>query len=401
MRRSQSTEIPLKRSARPWVRYVLGAGLPLAFAAICYLIVPIPKPGPKAMPKLPTPAETAAAERIKVDSGFNGPTAKAAYESFIDKYKSSPNKQIQDQVGAARIRLAYVTARQSPTPTHALRSGNNPSPQSQSTVTDRDRIEAARQIFLQAANGYKGTGTMASDFGGVKDQALYQAAACLNAEGKKAEYRAALVDFIKKEPLSPLVDAAHKRLVKLDGKDSLDIDAMLQADHDQQEKKIRFETSVCGPKCIVKLLEILAKARGKDGSKDATSSATTHSLRSANNPSSQRQTTLVDGADYRAIAKLCGTTDKGTTMKGLRKGLKAFGLDYYGYQVRRVDLPTVQTPAILYSQDHYLVVEQVKGLVLTVYDPMWDRERQLDFSKVPEDQAIAIMLLASPPKGAR
>jgi len=43
----------------------------------------------------------------------------------------------------------------------------------------------------------------------------------------------------------------------------------------------------------------------------------------------------------------------------------------------------------------------VKGLVLTVYDPMWDRERQLDFSKVPEDQAIAIMLLASPPKGAR
>ncbi|MFI5385908.1 MAG: cysteine peptidase family C39 domain-containing protein [Fimbriimonadales bacterium] len=101
--------------------------------------------------------------------------------------------------------------------------------------------------------------------------------------------------------------------------------------------------------------------------------------------------------DYKAIAKLCGTTDKGTTMEGMRKGLKALGLEYYGFQVGRADLPTIATPGILLSRDHYVVVERVKGLVLTTWDPTTNKEMPVDTSKIPPDKFELTMLLRTPP----
>ncbi|HTQ09721.1 MAG TPA: cysteine peptidase family C39 domain-containing protein [Fimbriimonadaceae bacterium] len=314
-----------------------------------------------------TPLRSAQIERSQADARFNEPIAETTYRTFIEKYRSSPDPHIQDEVGAARIRLAYVTARpaQSGSPAKRLMHAGVQDPK------EKGRYERARQILLEAAKDYKGAGRMTSDFGGVKDQALYQAAVCLNAEGRTAEYRAALVDFIKTEPLSPLVDAAHKRIVKLDGKDRPEIDALLQTAHDKQQKEVRFEMSVCGPKCIVKLLQIL--------------NAPNHRANSAI-PS------------YQAIAKLCGTTDKGTSLQGLRKGLKELNLDYYGFEVGRADIPNVKTPAILYADNHYLVVEKIRDLALTVYDPMSERERTIDLSRLPADQCSAIMLLPEAPK---
>jgi hypothetical protein len=298
-----------------------------------------PKP-----PKPLTSGEKARADRAAVDRSYNTPKAKEAYKSFIDKWKDNPDKKVQDEVGAARIRLAYTTAK------------------------SKDWPEARRE-FKEAALQYKGTGTMSADFGGIKDQALYQAAVTLNAEGKKAEYRAALVDFIKTQPMSPLVNACYKRLVAVDGKATAGDDALLQSALTKQEKEVRFETSVCGPKCIVKLLEILGKA----GSDKAAS-------------------------DYKQVAKLCGTTDHGTTLDGLRKGLRSFGLSYYGFQVSRQDLPRVATPSILYLNEHYYVIAKVAGQVLTAYDPMKEKQQQLDFSKVPDDKFQPIFLLPASPE---
>ncbi|HVT14045.1 MAG TPA: cysteine peptidase family C39 domain-containing protein [Fimbriimonadaceae bacterium] len=286
----------------------------------------------------PTPAQIAQVERLKADAVFKKPEAKTAYKDFIAKYQASPDKHVQDEVGAARIRLAYV----------ASRGGH---------------FDEARKLFKEAATKDKGTGTMASDFGGIKDEALYQAAACLNAQGKKAEYRDALIDFIKTQPMSPLVNAAYKRIVMLDGRAKPEVVALLQSALDQQEKQIRFEMSVCGPKAAAYFLKLTGKG----------------------------------DFDYKTLAKECGTTDDGTTVQGLRKVLARHGLRYFGFEVARADLPKIATPAVLFLSNHYLVVTRVQGQQLTVYDPMTQSERQLDFSKIKDDQLTLIFLLTSAP----
>lgn len=318
---------------------LIGLGVVLSSVAAIIVLSPKPKKAPAPL----TIGQVARLDRDKADKVANSPQGKAAYNEFINHWKDNPDKHVQDEVGAARIRLAYVDAK------------------------DRN-WEEARKTFKQAAVEYKGTGTMGADFGGIKDQALYQAAVCLNGEGKKAEYRAALVDFIKTQPMSPLVHAAYKRLVMLDGKATPEVDALLQGAINKQQKQVRFETSVCGPKCIVKILE-LAKASPVP--------------------------------DYKEIAKECGTTDSGTTIDGMRKALKAHGQEFFGFELARADLPKIATPAIFYATDHYLVVTKVKGQLVTAYDPMTEKERDIDFSKVTDDKFNPVFLLKEPPASLR
>lgn len=289
--------------------------------------------------KPPTQDDLAFRDRSKADAIYHSPQAKKAYSDFIDRWKNNPDKKVQDQVGAARIRLAYLTAK------------------------DND-WKGARQLFKETASEYKGTGEMRADFGGIKDQALYQAAVTLNAEGKKAEYRAALVDFLKTQKLSPLVNAAYKRLVKVDGKATAEDDALLQQALDAQEKKIRFEMAVCGPKAIAYLLKLEGKG----------------------------------DFDYKVLAKDCGTNDEGTTMEGLRKGLLAHGLDYFGYRVGKEDLSTLPCPAILCRGEHYVVVTHAGPGELTIYDPSRLSEEKLPLDKIDDPQFNAIFLLKSAPR---
>jgi hypothetical protein len=274
--------------------------------------------------------------------GPGKPAAKKKYSEFIDKYKASPDEHVQDQVGAARIRLAYMTTK------------------------DKDWAKARKQ-FKEAAATYKGTGTTAADFGGIKDQALYQAAVCLSADGKKPEARAAYVDFIKTQWMSPLIYACYNRIVKIDGKKTDEIDALLQHSLDRQQKEIRFQMSVCGPKVVAHVLSLEGKGE----------------------------------VDYKLLAKECGTTDTGTTVEGLRKGLRAHGLNYFGFTVSRKDLATIQTPAIFLIEDHYIVATAVHGEVVTAFDPVVGTEREIDYSKVPEDQFNVIALLKAAPEGEK
>ena len=120
-------------------------------------------------------ADVARSDIKKANVDFNKPGARKAYTEFIGKYKASPDKQVQDQVGSARMRLAYATAR------------------------DKD-WEGARKIFKEAAAQYKGTDVVSASFGGIKDQALYQAAVCLSAEGKKAEAAPSLFNLSRPSP---------------------------------------------------------------------------------------------------------------------------------------------------------------------------------------------------------
>jgi hypothetical protein len=310
------------------------AGLIVALAAIGILITVNPAKKPRPL----TTAQIASVDRTKADRLYNSPQGKEAYKSFVDKWKVSPDKKVQDEVGAARIRLGYLAAK------------------------DKN-WSAARAQFKEAVSEYKGTGSMAADFGGVRDEALYQSAVTLNAEGQKAEYRKALIDFIRSEPLSPLVHAAYKRIVKLDGRATQGVDALLQHALDQQQERTRFETSVCGPRALAYLL----KAEGKGE------------------------------FDYKELAKECGTNDKGTTLEAMRVCLRSHGLFYYGFRVSKSDLRKIECPAVLFQGDHYLIVTKAGSEALTAFDPSFDRARVIPLSSITDPQFNAILLLKSAP----
>jgi len=310
----------------------------LALVAVAGGIVVYRASRPAPLKAKPTLVDVARVDRSRADAVYGKPSAKVAYKEFVDKWKTSPDKKVQDEVGAARIRLAYMQAKEK-------------------------NYKAARATFKEAVREYKGTGTMASDFGGVRDQAAYQAAVCLNAEGKTAEYRAALVEFIKTQPMSPLVHAVYKRLVKLDGKATPEVDQLLQTAVDAQQKQIRFEMSVCGPKALAYLFKLTGKG----------------------------------DFDYKTLAKECGTTDTGTTIEGLRKCMRLHGLEYYGFQVAKGDLPSVAVPAIYYSGDHYYVVTKIDAEAMTAYDPTFERVQRIPIAANKDPQFNAVLLLKSAP----
>ena len=197
----------------------------------------------------------------------------------------------------------------------------------------------ARATYLTAAT-IPGTKAMSPEWGTLSDQAAYQAAVCLVAEHQPAKAKAEFIRFIQTRPLSPLVHAAYRRLIRLNGGQSIKAyDDLLQTAITKQEANIRFETSVCGPKTI-EYLVTQAGLPAKPGC----------------------------ATDYRSLAKLCGTHDRGTTLAGMRAGLKQLGITTYAYRVDRSDISKIKLPAILLEGDHYVALTDRTETTLTVFD---------------------------------
>lgn len=268
------------------------------------------------------------AERLKVDKLYVADPKQAAekYEEFVAEHRDSPDKKVQDEVAAARLRLGYLEVKS-------------------------DGYQQARETFLEAEKEYKGEGGMGSDFGGLKDQAAYQAAVCLMGDKKNKEALAAFRSFIEEYRLSPLVHAAHRRMEILAPDQQDAHDALLQKAIAAQEKHIRFETSVCGPKVIAHLLPKLGKS----------------------------------AKDYKEIAKLCGTTNDGTTVEGMRKALKALGMESYGYELNQADFMKLKPNAILLKDQHYVALIAITRDHVLVYDPVKGGEDKFPLPKA--DQA--------------
>ncbi len=300
-----------------------------------------------------TPAESARLEKSRIDANYNAPNAKEEYTDFIAKHRESPDRSIQDQVGSARLRLAFLTAKG---------STNRSAPD---YAKERARaLSEARTLFLETAAQDKGSGSMSSDFGGIKDQALYQAAVCLSAQGLKSEARTAFLDFIKAQPLSPLVNACYKRIVRLDGKSNTELEALLQHALDLQQQRIRYNMSMCGPKAVAYLL----KAEGREC------------------------------PDLDTLAQECGRTDEGTNLDGLRKCLRLHGEDMYGFQIARADLSRLACPAILFTGDHFLVVTSINDFQVITFDPMLERENKLAIKDLHAPGENYMFLLKSAPR---
>jgi tetratricopeptide (TPR) repeat protein len=281
-------------------------------------------------------AKSALEARGKADKAYKGDTKAAAeeYGRVVSLYRDVKDPEVQDVVASARIKLGYL----------ASRSGD---------------MDKAREIFKEAEESYAGSGAMSADFGGLKDQAAYQAAACLMGDGKNAEAEKELKKFIKEYPLSPLVHGASKRLAKLNGgAPDAETEGLLQSAVTKQEKHIRFETSVCGPKLIEYLLPLLGKK----------------------------------SVGYKDLAKRCRTTDQGTTIEGMRDGLKSIGIESFGYAVSRGDLAQIPLPAIWLQDDHYVGLLEVTDKRARVYDPRMRSEQFVELPALDEPTFTASII---------
>lgn len=209
---------------------------------------------------------------------------------------------------------------------------------------------------------------MDPEWGSLTDQASYQATVCLVADGKTAQAAEEFRRFMKERPYSPLVSASFKRLVRLNGGKPTDSDLeLMEAAQAKQDKKIQFETSVCGPKTIAYLLQ-----KGLIG-----------------NWSTKK-------ADYEELAKKCGTANGGTTIEGMRDGLRALGIESYGYRVNRQDLARIQVPAILLIQDHYVALLAITKDGARVYDPRIDSEQTLKLPKFDDPDFFVNAIVFAP-----
>lgn len=223
--------------------------------------------------------------------------------------------------------------------------------------------KAARAQFLLAAKA-PAPKEAVGPFGSLSDQGLYQAAATLAGEGRDHEAKRAFLSFIKDRPGSPLVHAAKKRVDRFgDEAASAEAGRLLQIAVARQEKRIRFETSVCGPKAIAYLLPGFGKEK----------------------------------ADYKTLARECGTTDSGTTVEGLRKGLAKHGVESWAYRLNRADLLAAPLPAIALLGDHYIVVERADERTIAFYDPSTGRtERRAAPPETAVDFSVDAVLFRQP-----
>jgi hypothetical protein len=288
--------------------------------------------GRNSFPPKPPVSEVTAIAAIKA---ANPKEAERKFDGFVAKHESDPNPKVQDEVTAARMQVGFLAAH-------------------------RGDLGAARATFQTAARKYRGTGTVGGDYGSLPDQAVYQSAVCLVAAGKREEARSEFVKFLKDRPFSPLVQAAYRRIYRLNGNrdDSFAV-AILNDDVLKQGQRAALETSVCGPKAIAYLLPLLGRPT----------------------------------RDYHDIAKLCDTTGAGTTLEGMQKGLRSLGIETYGAVLDRRDLAKLPPPFIVLEADHYLVATGLTRAQLHVYDPRTGYDRDFPLP-LPSDPTFQITVLA-------
>ncbi len=273
-------------------------------------------------------ADSGRTEGDRAYSRADFPAAEAAYLKVLHDFSGSEDPDTQDQVGIARLRLGYVAGKS-------------------------EDFAKAQAWFDEAATGYKGRGGVDPAFGSIDDQGAYQAAVSLAAQGKIAEAEQAFVAFIKERNLSPLVHAAFNRLVRLTGgKPKAEHEALLQEAVTAQEKHIAIESAMCGPKAICHLLKLLGR----------------------------------EEPDYHDVAKLCSTTEKGTTILGLRTGLKELGLQSFGYRVNRSDVSRIPLPAISLIEGHYVVIVWISRTNIGFYDPLYRSEREISLPPITDNR---------------
>lgn len=259
--------------------------------------------------------------------------------SLVEEHKDSKDPEKQDLVAEARIRSGYILAQEG-------------------------EFDQAKKSFDVAADEYRGTGAIEPGYGSLDDQAAYQAAVCLAADGKTEEAEKAFLDFLKNRPLSPLVHAVHRRLVKAlkPGESRESLDTLLQTAMTKQEEWSKRELANCGPRVI----EYYAKHfLGKE-------------------------------VDFDALRKSCGTDDDGTSMAGMAKGFEGLSVRAVGMELSYKDIHSLEFPAVLLHEDHYVLLLKIEDKKLHYYDPMYKSRQSAALPTKNQDSFLATVLALRP-----
>lgn len=312
----------------------LVAGIVVLAGAAVLALVLLTRTGPEATK---TPRHPADELRAAGDSHYANDPGKAevAYRTIIEQFGASKNPEDAARVASARIRLGYLSGKEG-------------------------RWRDSRREFLAAAANAPDAESSGSDFGGIKDQAQYQAAVTLQAEGKQGEARAAFERFLRERSSSSLAQAAYRRLTALNGgTPKPEHERLYQVALKAQEEQARQEIANCGPKAVAYIAAKWGQRR----------------------------------LEFKELRDLAGTTTEGTSLKGIQTALSAVGLSAEGMLLNAEDFRRLEAPAVWLVGQHYLVVEHLDGESVTVYDPIIDRKRTLALPPETDRSFAATVLL--------
>lgn len=262
--------------------------------------------------------------------------SQASLETF-ERLRSSSDPVDQDRASTAQMRLAYERA-------------------------DRKDFVGARDLLVQAAKGNRGTGKTSPDFGGIKDQAAYQAAVCLVALDRKDEALQEFRSFLKEYSHSPLVHAAFRRIKHLTGgKPTAEDEAAFQHAVTLQENAARIASKMCGPKALQFILRRLTPAPSLD-----------------------------------LITQRCHVDDQGTSVAGMLAALESFGISAEAGELNVSDFLAQRFPIIRLEGDHYTVVTGVNTKSLFFFDPLDGQMHEAPAPKADNAQFRAVVISCGP-----
>lgn len=255
----------------------------------------------------------------------------------VERLRSSSNPVDQDKAPTAQMRMAYDRA-------------------------DRKDFVGARDLMLQVAKENRGTGKVDPAFGGIQDQAAYQAAVCLVALNRKDEALREFRSFMREHSRSPLVHAAFRRIKQLtEGKLTGTDAAALQRAVSEQEHAARLASKMCGPKALEYVLQRTAAAPSLD-----------------------------------LIAQRCHVTDEGTSIAGMLAAFESFGISAEAGELNVADFLAQRYPLIRLEGDHYTVVTRVTTKWLEFYDPLDQKIHEAPAPK-PDDTRFRAVVIACGP----
>lgn len=270
----------------------------------------------------------------KADSAYskgNLEVARAELTSVVREFADSPSPADQDVVTGARLRLGYVEAK----------SGD---------------FERAAAQFAEAEAEHKGTQIANPDFGGLQDQAAYQAAVCNAKDAPTEKAHALFLQFAKSYPNSPLIHAAFKRVRQTGA--SAKVEDEFQQLLAAQEAWAQREIALCGPRALAHAVALLGG----------------------------------DPPEIGVLEQWCGTDEGGTSMQGLREGAKRCGFAAVGMRVNRKDFSALTPGTMWLESGHYVVVETIEARRVKVFDPFGSASRWRELP-VEEDAAFSADVL--------
>ena len=260
--------------------------------------------------------------------------AKADYSNFVETYKWSSNKEIQDEVANARLRIGYVAAKEK-------------------------NFDEARSVLEDADKEYRGTGAADPFYGSLNDQAAYQSVVCIESSGDQAGAEKGYLMFMKERPSSPLVHACWRRLKRISGgKSKPEHDEAFQAAVSKASKKRAIESAMCGPKSIAEILQVT------------------------------KGTTL----DYQVIAKECEVGKDGVSLEKMIEVLQTHGIKSEAFELNAKDFRSMSLPAIWLKDRHYVVLIERFGDSVRVYDSLYN-SRTLDPLPKEDDSDFRAVVL--------